>query len=776
MKIKYMEIKIGRDRMEPVGDLFGIFFEDINHAADGGLYGEMLQNGAFEFSPVDHIGYRSLTGWEKVERDGTLDWQISTKNSYTEKNPHHIEIQVKKSGKYVGIQNLGYHQGLYIEAGKEYIFSCYAKSENKDQMIRVALVDTEGKEYDSKKIKLDMSWEKYEQVLVAPKTSEKACLAIFIEGRGCAALDFLSLFPKETYKKRKNGMRRDIAKMLEDLQPRFMRFPGGCLIHDGSLEADSRTSMYRWKNTIGEKEQRPSRRNNWNYNQSLGLGYFEYFQFCEDIGAKPLPVLPAGCNPHSEEAAALENMEEWINDALDLIEYANGPKDSFWGGLRAKAGHPEPFHLEYIGIGNEEDQDSFWERYALIHERIRARYPEMKIINSAGPFCKGEDYEKGWKSAIEEGSDLIDEHYYQAPEWMLSHVHRYDAYSGKVKVFLGEYASMGNTWFHAIAEAAYMIGLERNVSSVGLACYAPLLANADYVDWKPDMIWFNKKQVYGSANYYVQKLFMNNQGEYRLPCVLTGDGTKIQGKERKDKFAGDIYISGKRGDINVKNICISSGKTKQIDTITSCQEEKVKVFSDAGNDFEIKGTFVMPKEGWGFEIYFGWKDETHYFHMTIGGWQNHDILLQEKTPNGSCHYTQKLFHVEPGREYDIKMQTRGNLVSLWIDGTLLINENLREDPEEPLYCSAAEAKNGDIIVKVVNVSGKAMETQILLEAPEEAVVTRTVLEGYEPAEENSFDEPEKIRPYEDTMLVHQGTIPVKIAGYGLHVYKIQKNN
>ena len=255
-----------------------------------------------------------------------------------------------------------------------------------------------------------------------------------------------------------------------------MRFPGGCLVHDGSLNPEDRNSMYRWKNTIGPVEERPARRNSWGYNQSLGLGFFEYFQFCEDIGAKPLPVLPGGYDPHHQRIVPLNELQPWIQDALDLIEFANGTPEAEWGGIRARMGHEAPFGLEYIGIGNEEVGDAFFERYPFFHRAVREKYPEIKIIGTAGPFSAGSEYEKGWKCAKEYGSDLVDEHYYHTPEWFLANHHRYDNFRAQdPKVFLGEYASWGNTWYNALAEASFMLGLERNAKAVGLACYAPML-------------------------------------------------------------------------------------------------------------------------------------------------------------------------------------------------------------------------------------------------------------------------------------------------------------
>ena len=314
-----------------------------------------------------------------------------------------------------GVKNLGFNEGIPIRRGDGYLFSCYAKSSD-IKSFTVALESIDGKVYDSAKIDIEGDkWHKYEAQFTASDTDNSSCLVIMASEKGTLCLDMVSLFPKKTFKGRKNGLRNDIAQLLYELKPKFMRFPGGCLVHEGALDSDTRDSMYRWKNTLGDVAQRPSRRNNWKYNQTFGLGYYEYFLFCEDIGAKAVPVLPAGYNPHNGQAAPLSQMQDWIDDALDLIEFANGGEDTVWGAKRAQLGHPEPFGLEYIAIGNEETGEAFFERYNLFHDAIRSKYPDIKIINTGGPFAVGEWYDRGWRSAREKGSDLVDEHYYTSP-------------------------------------------------------------------------------------------------------------------------------------------------------------------------------------------------------------------------------------------------------------------------------------------------------------------------------------------------------------------------
>ncbi len=430
-----------------MGDLFGIFFEDLNHAADGGLYAELVQNRSFEFDPIDHPDYHALTAWEKVERGGgECEVRVENETPLNKQNQNYAVIDIMAAGDGVGLMNHGFNTGIPVREGETYVFSMYARRNSSfDVPVIITLEGLEGSIYSEAAIVVASDqWTKYEARLTASATDYSGRLVLTTKGSGFLCLDMVSLFPARTFRNRPNGLREDIATLLADLRPKFMRFPGGCLIHDGSLNADDRDSMYRWKNTLGDVAERPARRNNWRYNQTLGLGYYEYFLFCEDIGAKPIPVVPAGSDPHHKRNVPLEELQPWIDEALDLIEFANGDASTPWGAIRAKLGHPEPFGLEYIGVGNEEVGEPFFERYAYFHRAIKAKYPAIKIINNSGPFASGEEYERGWRSARENGSDFVDEHYYQSPEWLLANHRRYDSYKADdPKVFLGEYASCG---------------------------------------------------------------------------------------------------------------------------------------------------------------------------------------------------------------------------------------------------------------------------------------------------------------------------------------------
>ena len=761
--------------LEPLGNLFGIFFEDINHAADGGLYAELIQNRAFEFSSLDNGAYRPLTAWEKLEADGRMDLFIEDKSPVSRNNPHYLVLNVTTAGEGVGVRNLGFNEGIAIKEGECYEFSCYVRRlQNTHLPIYVALTDASGKELCKEEIIAEKEWEKKECVLKAPVTDNCCRLEITIKGTGRVELDYVSLFPAATFRGRKNGLRKDIAELLADLKPKFMRFPGGCLVHDGSLNPQDRDAMYRWKNTIGPIQERPGRRNNWSYNQTLGLGYYEYFLFCEDIGAEPIPVLPAGYNPHSGQAVPIEEMQPWIEDALDLIEFANGSKETPWGAIRTELGHPQPFNLKYLGIGNEEIGEAFFQRYQLFHQAVKAKHPEIKLINSAGPFCEGGAFRRGWESALENGSELIDEHYYQAPEWFLANHNRYDYNNKGTKVFLGEYASQGNTWNNALSEAAFMIGLEKNVRNVELACYAPMLANLAYVNWKPDLIFYNQQQVYGTANYYVQKLFMNHQGEYRLECNSDETAEVICKEVYPDRLAGAIRLSGKGCRASFNNIRLTNLETKKEfkyeDKVIERGDEPYQLGDITWKEFALEFEVSQTGEGHGMYVELARKDEQHF--CSLFTWGRQDLFLKVRTPGGDSHYTHEVFHFEPDRTYQVLIIVKGRQLELRLDNETVLQADCVPFIKESLYYTASKDSGGDIIVKLANASGKVQKGVLKLEGVDKAAGVAYLMEGYPMEAENSLETPEKVVPQEQAVLVKKGTIEYELPGKAFRIYRV----
>lgn len=533
--------KSGVKKISP--DLFGLFFEDINYSADGGLYAELVQNRSFEYDPTEQKGWNPFSFWEYVSPGFSYGRiSIETTSPVHPNNPHYTILEIEHVGheeKYtgesgVGIKNFGF-DGIVVRAGEKYSFLMFARQLSKDPVsFKVSLQGRKGKilAEDSFSVSSE-GWKKYSSTLMPTEKSDSATLVVLATSEGKVALDVISLFPENTFKNRPNGLRADLAQILADMKPKFMRFPGGCLVH-----GDGIGNMYRWKNTIGPVEQRKAQRNIWGYHQTVGLGYFEYFQFCEDIGAKPVPVLPAAVSCQNsggtwriggtgQKAIEMVEMQAYITEVLDLIEWANGPATSEWGAKRAAAGHPAPFNLEYIGIGNEDKiTQEFEERFRMIYKAVREKYPEIILIGTSGPFHSGEDFTKGWKLADELDVAVVDEHYYTDPKWLISNQNRYDSYNrNKSQVYLGEYASWGNKIRNAVAEALYMTSLERNGDIVKMASYAPLLAKDNFTQWKTDLIFFNNVSICPTPNYYVQKMFSVNQGDIFYNMLITEEAS-----------------------------------------------------------------------------------------------------------------------------------------------------------------------------------------------------------------------------------------------------------
>ena len=543
--------------------LMGIFFEDINYSADGGLYAELIQNRDFEYDPSDREGdknWNSTHSWKLEGENATFT--ISTSDPIHPNNPHYAVLKTNQPG--AALTNTGF-DGIALKAGEKYDFSLFARipEGSKSGKLLVRLVDADGTVQGETTVTVSSrSWKTYKAVLTA-KTSADTRLELRPQSAGEIELDMISLFPQNTFKGRKNGLRPDLAQTLADMHPRFVRFPGGCVAHGDGLK-----NIYQWKNTIGPLEARKPARNLWGYHQSMGLGYYEYFQFCEDIGAEPLPVLAAGvpCQNSAchgdlrggqQGGIPMSEMGAYIQDILDLIEWANGDaRKTKWGKIRAESGHPKPFNLKYIGIGNEDlITDVFEERFTMIYLAIKEKYPEMIVVGTVGPFNEGTDYVEGWKLADKLGVPMVDEHYYQSPGWFLHNQDFYDKYdrSKKTKVYLGEYATHISgrraNMETALTEALYLAALERNGDVVHMTSYAPLLAKDGRTQWKPDLIYFNNREVRPTTGYYVQKLYGQHAGDHYIPSQVNLDN---QDSRVKLRVGSSIVRDSKTGDVIVK--------------------------------------------------------------------------------------------------------------------------------------------------------------------------------------------------------------------------------
>ena len=543
--------------------LMGIFFEDINYSADGGLYAELIQNRDFEYDPSDREGdknWNSTHSWKLEGENATFT--ISTSDPIHPNNPHYAVLKTNQPG--AALTNTGF-DGIALKAGEKYDFSLFARipEGSKSGKLLVRLVDADGTVQGETTVTVSSrSWKTYKAVLTA-KTSADTRLELRPQSAGEIELDMISLFPQNTFKGRKNGLRPDLAQTLADMHPRFVRFPGGCVAHGDGLK-----NIYQWKNTIGPLEARKPARNLWGYHQSMGLGYYEYFQFCEDIGAEPLPVLAAGvpCQNSAchgdlrggqQGGIPMSEMGAYIQDILDLIEWANGDaRKTKWGKIRAESGHPKPFNLKYIGIGNEDlITDVFEERFTMIYLAIKEKYPEMIVVGTVGPFNEGTDYVEGWKLADKLGVPMVDEHYYQSPGWFLHNQDFYDKYdrSKKTKVYLGEYAThipgRRANMETALTEALYLAALERNGDVVHMTSYAPLLAKDGRTQWNPDLIYFNNREVKPTTGYYVQKLYGQHAGDHYIPSQVNLDN---QDSRVKLRVGSSIVRDSKTGDVIVK--------------------------------------------------------------------------------------------------------------------------------------------------------------------------------------------------------------------------------
>ena len=505
--------------------LIGIFFEDISYAADGGLYAEMVQNRDFEYTPADHKGWNAFTAWQLASGKKA---DIVTSAPLSNQNPHALRIAADT------LYNEGW-DGMLIKAGEKYDFSMFVKSSS-DKSFVVALVDG-NRVLASERIETSgKEWAKYSATLAPSASAKEARLMLVAEGKKAALVDMISLFPQNTFKGRKNGLRADLAQVIADLHPKFVRFPGGCMSHGDGLD-----NIYRWKHTVGPLEERTPDRNIWNYHQTRGLGFYEYFQFCEDIGAEPLPVLAAGvpCQNSAPDANGyggqqggipMDEMPAYIQEILDMIEWANGdPATSKWAKMRAEAGHPAPFNLKYIGIGNEDIiSTAFEDRFTMICRAIREKYPEIQICGTAGPFhTPSSDYIEGWLFAFEHQDiiDLVDEHYYESVGWFVNNQDYYDNYDRKgPKVYLGEYAARsahGNIDC-ALAEALHLCGIERNGDVVEMTSYAPMLCHKKHQNWNPDMIYFDNETIELTPSYHTQRLFSKYSGTHYLDSYIDG--------------------------------------------------------------------------------------------------------------------------------------------------------------------------------------------------------------------------------------------------------------
>jgi alpha-L-arabinofuranosidase len=729
--------------------LYGIFFEDINCSADGGIYAELVRNRNFEDSDKpDH--------WSALA-DGQAKAELSVDSSspVSPKNPHSLKVQISNPGNSrVGVANNGFW-GIGVAKGQTYELSLFARGgDGFTGPLSVSLESTNGVVYAEATLRsLPSDWKHYTCALKPKATDPHARLVVSAGRTGTFCLDMVSLFPKRTWKNRSNGLRPDLADMLAGLKPAFMRFPGGCWV-----EGDVMNLAYRWKQTVGDPAERRTQYNIWQYHATHGIGYHEYLQMCEDLGSEPLFVI--NCGMSHREVVPMDKMQEFVQDALDAIEYANGSTSTTWGSLRAKNGHPAPFNLKYMEIGNENGGPRYHERYALFYDAIKAKHPQMRLVAN-------EWSGKPTNRPIE----ILDEHYYSSPEFFIANAGKYDSYDrAGHKVYVGEYAvtqgcGQGNLRA-AVGEAAFMTGMERNSDVVVMASYAPLFANVNYKKWNPDLIDFDSSRAYGIPSYYVQQMFSVNRGDVVLPTTVNapevapaartgaiGVGTWNTQAEFKDiqvtrgdqtLFACDFADGTKGWTLHGGNWTVEGGALQQ-----KSQVENVRAFAGDRNwnnyTYSLKARKIGGAEG--FLIPFLVTDDEAKAWWNIGGWNNtrHAIEMQGVTGDGVPG------SIETGRWYDIRIEVKGASIQCYLDDKLI--HEVKWQATKPLYATASEDKRTrEVILKVVNVSSTDQETDLRLEGAKLSSTAKAiVLASEQPGDENTLDQPLKVKPTATTL-------------------------
>jgi alpha-L-arabinofuranosidase len=757
--------------------LFGIFFEDINLSADGGLYPELVRNRSFE--DADTLQY-----WKFISADGKSKATVCIANVQSSPpvpplNPFNRKSLLIDANGFFKLENEGYW-GINAVQGESYSFKLAARaSEDYSVPLKVQLISSEGKVLASGEIKgFDNSWKYYSLNLNVTGGDPKAHLEISGEGSGKLYLDMGSLMPGKTWKN--HGMRVDLAQSIDALNPSFLRFPGGCWV-----EGDDFAHMNHWKNTIGNIDTRTPLWNIWGYNATHGLGYHEYLQLAEDLGAEPLYCINAGIS--HKEVVPLDQMGQWVQDALDAIEYANGPETSVWGAIRARNGHSKPFNMKYLEIGNENGMAPYAERWALIAKAILAKYPEMKLIAN--------EWAGGHPSDPNPG--IIDEHYYNNPDWFIWNSNKYDSYDRKgPKIFIGEYAVTENTGNGnlrgAIGEAAWMTGMERNSDIVMMGSYAPLFCNSNHKAWPVNLINYDSYRWFGLPSYYVQQMFSNNQGTVTLPVSIEGApaieapyskgciglGTWLNSAEFKDVIvtspAGKTLFKADFSKVDEKWRKTGRGEWSVQDGILkqSAIASGVTVFmgDTTWTDYTItlKARKISGENG--FQIYFHNQSSRERIRWDLGGYTNSVHMLDIGVISESIPAT-----IEIGPWYDIKIEILGNTVKGYLNGKLIQEVSDTRANVKSLCASASiEDKSGDIILKVVNASSVSIKTLIDLKG----TTTLTgngkaiVLTSNSPFDENTLDEPTKVSPKSENIKLTGTTLTHTFPGNSLTIIRL----
>lgn len=780
---------------------YGIFFEDINHAADGGLYAELIQNRSMEDSETQPVHWNAVhNGKSKSVIELTAEDPL---NGAHQKSLR-VMITAADEQNLAGVQNDGYW-GINVVKGREYKLSFWAKSDKKYKGVLKALLRSQGEVRFLGEVnipvKLNEKWQKFTTVIKATGNDPKAVFELLANTPGTFQLDVVSLFPP-TFKGRENGMRPDLAHMLADMKPKFMRFPGGCFVEG----QQSPENAFRWERTIGPIEERPGHKNvNWGYRTTDGIGFHEYLQLAEDLGARPLYVVNVGI--WHGGYTPLDSLQSWIDECMNALEYANGDITTKYGAMRAKNGHPEPFNIEYLEIGNENynfhldtnrDQSiNYPERYKMFYDAIKAKYPNMVCIGNVESW--GTD-NPSWRNDYP--VEMVDEHYYRNPQWFAERFHKYDNYDrNRYKVYVGEYAvtsqfgKVGNL-NAALGEAVYMMGMENNSDVVPLNSYAPIFVNENNVAWAPDMIRFNSERCMGTPSYYVQKLFPNNIGTRVIKTTWT---EKIPQKPATNEVSQPVHLGLATWATNVTYKdpqYIVGGKATKLTELSKWQTVKgtwrgrdneinqrsrldpamlisPETFTDKKYTYKVKAMKHSGNEG--FLLMFGYADEDHYNWFNIGGWGNTQNNIEQGNGGGRIQlHKGTQFKVEDERWYDLQVDVDGDSITCYIDGKLECAGRLRQSMMKGVFASTTLDENtNELIIKIVNTGWGAVPGTIYLKNCKVQSATLERLSSEKGTDENTMDDPTKIIPrMDDVHIAQQGEkMLIAIPSYSINIIR-----
>ncbi|NMM94428.1 alpha-L-arabinofuranosidase C-terminal domain-containing protein [Bifidobacterium oedipodis] len=708
------------DRRNISTDLWGIFFEDINYAADGGIMSELVQNGAFEYRREDSINWRSYTSWNKSIPDGSVAaFSLSTTDPLAQENPHYAVIEVEHGS--ASLTNLGF-DGMAFRRGKDYAFSIWTRNASPGAMpmsLNVELLGDGGIVIAATSLSIaNRQWTQLHATLTAGADASQGRLRLVFAGEGTAHIDFVSLEPTETFRGLQH-FRPDLVKALADLKPAFVRFPGGCIVHGKGYE-----NMYHWNRTVGPVEHRPHQFNSWGYHQSFRLGYYEYFRLCETIGAKPLPIVAAAVSCQFSDQGPVpvpqSEMQDYIDEVLDLIEFANGPTDSHWGRIRAEMGHPEPFGLTMLGLGNEDAiNDVFERRFRQLYQAVTAAHPEITIVGTVGPAPSGHDFDEGWRFMRELHVPIVDEHAYQSPSWWFQNLDHYDHVDRKgPKVYFGEYSA--NVWnahplVGALGEAAFMANMERNGDAVAMSSYAPLFCNINHAQWKPDLIYFDNKTVRLPYSYWVQHMFSTTTCDEAYPVNVAGNTTVR--RDLSDRIR--LNFRTNRADVDITDITFCNDETG--DTIPLCDvhlrgSDVATALDTVAERYTLRMHASWKHVAWGFSLQFGdfgdFKDSNE---INFGRGGSRLRVIRDGSGYSLGEYQGPVTaQLDDGNEWDIEVRVadRGRSLSLFVNGQLLASG--QENPDEPrrIITVARDSAARNTYVRVINGSSAPLDIDV----------------------------------------------------------------